>query len=573
MHDGNILNYLDPATTEEESSQYRKINFQVLVKDYIDRIRIFARKTVIQSVDEFKKNHKSFMIFLLTYVNNCLTDMDKDFSLTKLDLMATILGFLTTLTNKIALIPMFVDCGYAEKIIQCVRLNIFASHIDKLGYLIFIIIHNLSRDKMGLEKLQKEEAFNILMKQKQSVQSVSDKNNERLTLKFGAALISVATNDEPSAENKKLIVNTSGKLYGHCKQAADKDDLKSCRYHLSELLELLHRAFWNTYVIESILKNETNETETPVQFFSQLFLDFYGVLLDQEPDDLEKIAAEYLLKILLQISSYPEYQKELIENKQLCVVIESLAKREKLKLYDAQFIWCNLTPQTSLEKPTQEKSPMIYVSYDRADKEFCKEFVKNLRSKIAIPIWVDYEHVESSDDVWKYLTLKLKKIKSATVIMILVSTAYGDESTDKFRESSHIISPNILQDETKRLIVVNAEPNYNFNRSWMINLLRNKTVIPYDNNIGNMTNEVDKQIEVSTKSLEKRSFRPGKTVRKKTAISGDISANFRNRFIKFASAANSSSHPVNIAAQKEYLDAAAVSDTVPNYDSGVVIAQ
>jgi hypothetical protein len=564
VHDDNILNYLDPATTKEESSQYRKIDFQVLVKDYIDHIRTFARKTVIQSVDEFKKNHKSFMIFLLTYVNNCLTDTDKDFSLTKLDLMTTILGFLTTLTNKIALIPMFVDFGYAEKIIQCVRTNIFASHIDKLGYLIFIIIHNLSRDKMGLEKLQKEKAFDILMEQKQLF---SDKKDERLTLKFGAALISLATNDEPSEENKKLIVDTSRKLYDHCKQAvADKVELKSRRYHLSELLELLHRAFWNTYVIKSILKNETNETQTPIQFFSQLFLNFYGVLLDQEPDDLEKIAAEHLLKILLQISSYPEYRKELIEDKQLCVVIESLAEREELKLYDAQFIWCNLTSQTSLKKPKEEKSPMIYVSYDRADQEFCKEFVKNLRGKIAIPIpiWVDYEHVESSDDMWKYLTLKLKKIKSATVIMILVSTACGDESTDKFRKLSHIISPNILHDETKPLIVVNVEANYNFNRSWMINLLRDKTMIPYEDDIGNMTDKVVEQIGVSKKSPNKRSVRLSKDVRRKMVVSGGVSANFRSRFMKFASAANFSVRPVNITAQKESLDAAAVSDTVPD---------
>jgi hypothetical protein len=160
---------------------------------------------------------------------------------------------------------------------------------------------------------------------------------------------------------------------------------------------------------------------------------------------------------------------------------------------------------------------MIYVSYDWADQEFCKGFVNDLRGKITIPIWVDYEHIEFSDDMWEYLS---SKITSATVIIVLVSTAYG-QSIDKFQELSYIISNNKLRDEQNGLIVVQTEPNFKFNRSWMRDLLKDKTVLHYENNIGNITYKVRDHIVVSKKSFFKCLSCPAKDVRRKTTGSAD----------------------------------------------------
>jgi hypothetical protein len=563
VHDGDILNYLDSATNNEESSQDEKIDFHKVVIRYLDYASEFARKTVIPSAYEFRKNHSFLMISLLTNVNNCLIGTDKHVSLSQLELIDTILTLIWILTDKVALIPMFVNCGYVEKTVQWIRTDIFASHIEKLGNPIFSIVYNLSRDKMGLKQLRTEEAFDKLMERKQLV---NDRNNDELTQAFGTTLIALATNDETPEENKILILHTSRRLYEYCKKVGESDDLRGPEFHLSELMELLHRAFSNTYVIKDFLENKTNENPTPIQYFPKLLLSIYGVLLDREADDLEKRAAEYLLKILLQISSYPEYQKELTENNQLCVVIESLANRPKQD--DAKRIWCNLQQQISPEEPRKENSPMIYVSYDWADQEFCKEFVKDLRDKITIEIWVDYEHedIEFSDDMWEYLS---SKIKSATVIIVLVSTAYG-ESTDKFQELSYIISNNKLRNGTNDLIVVKTEPNFNFNRSWMRDLLSDKFVLPYENNIGNITYKVRDQIVVSKKSFFKCFSCPVKDLRRKTTSSDGFLPNFRSRFIKSSSATDSSSIPVNRYTQNESTKAVAVSDTILDYSSGVL---
>ncbi len=539
VHDiSDVFNYLDSDTNNEESSQDQKFDFHIVVKDYINHASAFVSTTVNQSAYEFQKNHSSLMAFLLTIINNCLTDTDKHLSLTQVDLLNVTLGIIWNLTDKVGIIPMFVELGYVQKTIPWIRTDIFASHIDELGPAIFAIVHNLARNKMGLKQLRTEKAFDILMERKQLV---NERNNEELTQAFGTTFIALATNDETPEENKILILNTSRKLYEYCKEAGESDDLKAQGFHLSELLELLHRAFSNTYVIKDFLENKTNEEPKPIQYFPQLLLSIYGVLLDREADNLEKRAAEYLLKILLQISSYPEYQKELTGNNELCVVIESLANRPKQD--DAKRIWCNLEQKISQDESKTEKSSMIYINYDWADQEFCKEFVNNLRGKITIPIWVDYEHIELSDDMWEYLS---SMIKSATVIIVLVSTSYG-ESTDKFQELSYITSTSKLRDETKGLIVVKAEPNFNFNRSWMRNLLDAKTQIPYENNIGNMTYKVRDHIVVSKRSLFKCLSCPAKNVRRKPTVSEGFSSNLRS------------------------LEQTAVSDTTPDYNSNVLI--
>ncbi|CAF1199303.1 unnamed protein product [Adineta steineri] len=412
------------------------------------------------------------------------------------------------------MVSICIDVGYIQKIIQWIRSDIFASHISYIGNPIICIVYNLSRDKTGLKQFRTEKAFDIIMERKQLI---NNENNSDLTDSYGRVLIALATSDEQSEDNKKLILNTTENLYQLCKKTDQQDDLTFEGYHLSELLELLDRAFTNTYVIKHILEDKINEKSTAIQYFTELFLSLYGALLDPEPDELEKRAVKYLLRILLQISSYPEYLKQLIDNHQFCIIIESLANRPKRD--DVKRIWCNIQQIMSTNERKKEMLSKIYISYDYTDEEFCKEFVKELRKRMTIPIWVDYENVDLSDDMWEYIS---SNIESATVVIILVSTAYG-ESTDKFQELSYIISTNKSRDEKKGLIVVATEPNFTFNRSWMKDLLHDKTMVSYENNIGQMAWNVCEQLGILKKPRMKCLNWISKSVRRKTAQSNDFS--------------------------------------------------
>ncbi|CAF1075544.1 unnamed protein product [Adineta steineri] len=507
--------YLDSVETNGESSQEESSKFYYIMNQYLAHPTNFVHKAVIRSNDEFKNSYSSLMISFQEFINNYLTKANEHISLRVQCVTMAILSLIWNLTDKLAITSIFIDTGYIQKIIQWIQTDIFASDISDIGNLIVNIIYNLTRDKTALKQLRAEKAFDILMERKQLIYN---ENDSQMIQSYGWALIALATSDEQSEENKKLILDTSKNLYELCKKSDQEDDLRFEGCHLSEFLELLDRAFTNTYVIKHILEDKINEKSTAIEYFIELFLSFYGALLDPEPDELEKRAVKYLLRILLQISSYPEYLKQLIDNNQFCIIIESLANRPKRD--DAKRIWCNIQQVISTNEQKKERSSKIYISYDRTDEEFCKEFVNELRKRTTIPIWVDYENVDLSDDVWEYVS---PNIILATVVITLVSTAYG-ESTNKFQELSYIISTNKSRDEKKGLIVVATEPNFNFNRSWMKDLLHDKTMVLYENNIGHMAWNVCEQIGVLKKPRIKCLNWLSKNVRKKTAQSDDFSA-------------------------------------------------
>ena len=485
--------------TNEESAEHNIYDFSQIFNIYMSYVGFLASITIVPSANEFKSSYSALINSLLQFLDNYVTNVNNSVAPNSLKLVFYIVCLIWGLTDKIELMPMFVDMDCVEKALQWVRTATFTSNIKSLGQPIFNIIHNLSRNQKGRIRLRRQNAFKIVIDCKEIVDQ--NRDNKELTEDFGMTLIALATDDEQSEENKISFCDAGESMYDGCKKARKAVNLRNnSGLHLSETLELLHRAFSITYVIKHILGSKFDENQTPIQYFAQLLISFYGVLLDPEPDELEKRVGEYLLKILLQISSYPDYINELTDDNVLCAVIECLTKRSKQN--DAKKIWRNMQKILSPDKPEKLTSPDIYVSYDRADEEFCEEFceefLKVLREEISIPIWADYENMALGDDIWKQASAR---IDSAIVIIVLVSTTYA-ENTAKFQELSYIAS---LHSKSKKgeksLIVVEAEPDFIFNRRWMSNLLGAKTRISYrENNIREMASEVVKDITVSNKS-------------------------------------------------------------------------
>ncbi|CAF3732102.1 unnamed protein product [Rotaria socialis] len=488
----SIKNSIENDEKCEEKEE--NVDYNELIEKYMSCASSYSFMVNLRSVYEFGKNYHPVISSMLKFIDKYLTDRNNENSSMPLEVITPTLGILWNLSDKIVLVPLLAELSCAKKPIQWIATDCFAFHIKRLGDAIFSIVHNLSRDKTGLTQLRNEKAFEVLMKYKQLVE---EQNDEDLKLSYGMALISVTVSDEQPEENKGFIIWVSRTLYGLCKDATYKDDLRCSGCHLSELLEVLHQAFANTYVVKDILSSESNNELKPVAFFAQCLLSIYGALLDKEADDLEKRAAKYLLKILLQISNYREYHKELTEINQFCVIIESLSKRPKQD--DAKRIWSNLQGEISSNQLKKEKSSMIYISYNRTDEKFCEIFIRELRKRTSIPVWVDFEHVESWDDTWEYI---LPVIQSATVIIPILSTAYG-ENSDKFQELSYAIGTNKSQDKSKNLIAVTAESDFSVNRAWMEDLIGEHNLIPFDNNTDNVVSKVCARIILSKKPLVK----------------------------------------------------------------------
>jgi len=427
------------------------------------------------------------MISFRVFISNFLIRMNENVSQMLLAIASSILSFLWNLTDKVPLIPMFIETQYPEKTIEWIRTDGFMHQIDALGRPLLNIIYNLSRDKKILKQFHTDKVFDTLIKHKPLIDK---QDNDDLKETFGMLLVSLVTNDEQSEENKELILTTTQNLYRWCQAASTDDELTDNGMHLSELLELLYRAFSNTYVMKQILDSDR------IQYFVKLLVSLYGIALDPEPDYLEKQAVSYLLKILLQISLYPdaEYVNELVEDAQFCLVIKCLANRPKSG--DAKRIWYIIEPIVSPNTSKQTTSSGIYISYDQNDEDFCKGFIKELRHKVTLPVWVAYENVETYDTVWEY---SYPVIKSSVVAIVLLSSAYA-ESTEKFQELSFILSTSKTTGEQMNVIIVNTEPNFKLHNTLIKDLLHGKIKIPYDRSMNRMASKVGEHI-VSKKSV------------------------------------------------------------------------
>ena len=497
------LNHLDSVTTAEQSPQEEWVYFSAILENYLICAQGLAGAAVIRSANEFEHSYSALTKSLLVFVDDCLTGVSNQVPSRRLDVITATLGLIWNMIDKTVLIPMFIKLKCVERTIQWIRTDIFASHIKSMGSSIFSIVHNLSRERKGLKQLREKKMFDVLMEQKQLV---LDGEDEELRKHFGRTLIALAIGHKQTEENIKLIVDTSTNLFESCMTAGQDSKLQHDGYHVSELLGLLYRAFSNSFVRNTILQMQIDDQLTATHAFAKLFLSLYGVLLDPEPDELEKLAVKYLLRILLRITRYPEYLKELKDNIQFCVIIKSLKNRGKED--EAWHNWYRIKQNISHNKPKEDNTPRVYVSYDSADEEFCKGFIKELRKRITVPISADYEDEESSDETWD----------SATVIIVLMSTAYGD-SSDELLEISDNISTNKSSSDQQSLIVVEAEPNFQCNQDWMRNLLQDKTWIIHDNNIGSMADEVCMHIVDSNMSLVRYVTCSIKNIRRKIANS------------------------------------------------------
>lgn len=452
----------------------------------------FASTAIIQSANEFEINHRFVINCLLRFANSYLMGTDKRVALTPLNVTISILDLLWNLSDKIVLVPMLVKLGCATKSIHWISTDIFKLHINELADPVFSIIYNTSRDKTGLTQLRKDYGFEALMTCKPLVDG---KNDDGLKRSFGMTLIALTTSDEQPETNKEFILSISKMLYEWCKNTAKTADLRYDGCHSSELLELLHRAFSNTFVIKNLLDEESNDETKPIQFFAQFLLSIYGALLDKEANELEKRAAIYLLRILLHISNYPEYKKELIAMNRFCVIIEGLAKRPRQDY--AKRIWCNLQHEISSGLLKSDQSPMIYISYEKTDRKFCESLVNEFRKKTTIRIWVDYENVDSWEDIWAYVE---PIMKTATIIIAILSTAYS-QNMEKFQELTYAISNNKVVNEKKGLMAVQAEPSARLDRLWLTNMFQDKTVFHYEDNIEKLAHRICEKIIVSKKTF------------------------------------------------------------------------
>ena len=204
-----------------------------------------------------------------------------------------------------------------------------------------------------------------------------------------------------------------------------------------------------------------------------------------------------LLNIILYIVNDEHYRTVLSSHNSLYILIETLAKQRDQNV--TKRIWSYLEKHEDSKK---QKTSRIYVSYNWADEEFCKLFIDALRKCTNLPIWVDYEHTNELQDPWECLA---PAIDSTTIIIVLVSNAYG-QSKSNCQELTYATAKMQSSGENKPVIVIEAVPNFKFNRDWMNSLLNEREKIPYQDNIQELASNVANDTALS--KHRKHSFIP-----------------------------------------------------------------
>ena len=477
-----------------------------ILGDIIECASSCVGNATIRSEAEFTTKYQPLMRDLRIFVDAFFDDISNLFKDNSYrNMVYSILSLVWNLVDKTILVPVFVEADYTQSIVKWIPKLPSGGSRKQLDKQVIAILHNLARHKKGLNALRDNDAFKILMQYESLLHWDKSGQLDDLTQTLAMSLIALATNDNEQSENKDLICKASDKLYLLCKKAAKDPRLRGDGFHLSELLISLESALLNTTVVRHIFGDESHVKVESIKFFAQLLISFYGSLLKQNADEHEKLIGKFLLKILLCISSYSEYREGLTANDQFCVLIEGLSRRSKQDI--AKRIGSNLKlyakPEKELPLIKIVKKPMIYISYNWDHIKFCLSFVGQLSNLTKVPIWVDYEHASWFDDMWDHIA---PAIENATIIIVLVSSAYCDSKTN-FQELSYAVAlaKTKLHYETDSIIFVETEDGILNKREWMTNLSKHaqeKNIIRF--NIVDKPNTVSAVIEHDIISKSKR---------------------------------------------------------------------
>jgi len=455
---------IDFVVTPEDQSMINS------VRKLTSRMIKFAALVVvhanIQLVEDFTTNYTNLMNILIIFVDDIFKNSENILEY-NMDIIWSILLLGCNLADKTSLVPIFVD-------IECPKLTVkwlitafkCKGKAKRLIKPIMENMYNISRHKDGLKGLEDNKAFETLMEYKSYI---SDVGTKTLIDMFSMLLILLCTSDNDQNQNQDLILPASVNLLLSVKLAYAKDDWRHNGCHLSEYLYCLRLAFSN----ESVIKHVFDSSESDVKFFADFLCSTYGIMFNQNADDLEKLVIESLLEIILSLSNIETYRRELLSHSTLYIFIQSLSKQQGHDV--AKRIWTNFEIEEKKIKPSdttvKQNAEGIFISYNWANRSFCKKFVEELREVIAIPVWVHDESTSQVQDTWESIA---SSINSATIMIVLVSTAYGQSASNHLEL---VYACSIIGKES--IIAVEAESNFTFNRSWLEVRLADFKKYPY----------------------------------------------------------------------------------------------
>jgi hypothetical protein len=248
--------------------------------------------------------------------------IDRDY--TNDNLTDDILSLIWNISDNTTLVPLLINTGYAQSLVEWIKVRQNKFRIDKQEALIFIL-QNMSRHDDAIDQFN---IYNVLDLIEQIRMEPNIHNNEIMLMQVAMIKILLTDTNQIQLDSIKFLTM----IFQLTIDAAENEKYRYDGSHVCEPLTVLAKLFHNEHILHIILhKIETKSsltTQLIIELFASLIIKFYPILASNN-DSLENFTCVLVFNILCLISSHYEYCRIIGDHEQLMYIIKNAANNKK----------------------------------------------------------------------------------------------------------------------------------------------------------------------------------------------------------------------------------------------------
>ncbi|CAF0962233.1 unnamed protein product [Rotaria sordida] len=390
----------------------------------------------------------NFLPSLLDFIESYWQNPDREL------VMRYTIGLIKVFSKSPSLVLMIIQHKWPN---ACLR---YLSNINEINtskstyhvhYILLVTLQKLARHTIGVQILNELNCHKILYDNQTKMQNIYNEHEyfqlQLISYMIDALLMSSDEIKQQTISNNELMSQILDQLVRMIIEGSHSIGFLYDCFHISEPLIVLSKLFVNDDILTICLA----QNDRLFQCFTQLFSHFSAQIKTQQPLDAERDSETILAvsNILWSISFQERYHEYFKMNTMLMNTLSNLAQssstydilQSKLIPYDlysvkksVQGILWNLktlsihSRSSGNVSSTEQRPPLIMISYSHSDTSFCRELVECL--SVHVPIWVDYKQADNtinhSDDLWEEIAYAMEM---ATVIIVIVSKEYYESKS------------------------------------------------------------------------------------------------------------------------------------------------
>jgi hypothetical protein len=240
-----------------------------------------------------------------------------------------IISLIWNLSDRTILVPVLLDTGYANSVVQWIKDRKMKFRDDKLDAPIHIL-HNLSRHDDGIDQLNTYDALKVIEEIQIESVACDDANDMRIHIAMIRALLTDVNQIKIDGTNyPNQIVNMLVQL---STKAAKNERYRCNGSHVSEPLTVLVKLFYNDEILDNILSNNAPESsvnsQSIIELFTSLLIKFYPKI-NLDNDLLEKYTCVVIFNLFWLISNHKKYCQLIGNHTQLMEIMTNAANDEQ----------------------------------------------------------------------------------------------------------------------------------------------------------------------------------------------------------------------------------------------------